>query len=480
MADDRAEDRPLGEVGDVRGDGPGQRPGQGPEKGEDAAVAGLVPIVVGASHRFSSLAVRDRLYVEEYAQTSFLNALREAGIDQALLLSTCDRVEVQAVHPDPLSACGRITELFARHGGYATAEIEDQLYRLIGDAALRHIFAVASSLESTVIGEPHVLGQLKDSHRAARAAGLVGGELETLMQRAFAVGKRVRTETAIGEGPVSVAAAAIDLGRGVHGDLARSSGLVIGSGEVGALLAEALCSAGLGRLFVTDSRPARAEALARGLHCHVLPIDGLADALERADITLGALGSRTPIVDVAMAKIALKRRRNRPMVFIDTAVPGDIDPLAERLDGVFLYTLDDLERVARNGRIAREAVVDAARRIVDEALQAFQRERAERAAVPALVRLRAHFERVRRGVLADAGGDPERATELLINRLLHEPSVRLRHIAGQNADPQRTEAGPETTAGTAAETAAGRELARIEDLLDRLFGSGDEEHERDP
>ena len=154
--------------------------------------------------------------------------------------------------------------------------------------------------------------------------------------------------------------------RGVHGDLERLSCLMIGTGEMGELLAEALREAGLGRLFVTDTRAARAEAAARALGCHTLPFDGLADARPAADIILGCLGSRTPVVTADMARAALRKRRNRPIVFVDTAVPGDIDPLADRLDGVFLYSLDDLERLARDGRAARENEVEAARRIVDE------------------------------------------------------------------------------------------------------------------
>lgn len=440
---------------------------------EEGAGAPPVPIVVGASQRATSLAVRDRLYVDEHGHAAFLDALREAGIGQALLVSTCDRVEVHAVDADPPAATDRIVGVLARHGGFVPGEIDEQLYRLTGEAALRHIFAVASSLESTVIGEPHVLGQVKDSHRTARTAGLVGGELDAVMQRSFAVGKQVRTETAIGEGPVSIAAAAIDLTRAVHGDLPRLSGLMIGSGEVGALLAEALRTAGLGRLFITDTRVSRAEALARSLQCHVLPMEGLAEALERADITLGSLGSRTPVVTQAMARAALKRRRNRPLVFVDTAVPGDIDPLADRLDGVFLYTLDDLERVARQGRVAREATVEAAWRIVGEAVAAFTRERAERAAVPALLRLREHFEAVRRRAVVDAGGDAERATRLLVNRLLHGPSLRLRRIAARDA-PGAPPGAPRGD-GPGADAERDRELARMEELLDRLFGTGDED-----
>lgn len=420
-----------------------------------------VALVVGANQHSSSLAVRDRLYVEEHAHRPFLEDLRKAGLSQALLVSTCDRVEVQAMHPDPDSVGPIIAAVLARHGGYELGEIADQLYILTCEAALRHLFAVASSLESTVIGEPHVLGQLKDGYRAARAAGLVGSELEAAMQRAFAVAKRVRTQTAIGAGPVSVAAAAIDVARAVHGDLQRLSCLMIGTGEMGELLAHSLRQAGLGRLIITDTRPARAEAAARALDCHMWPLQALADSAADADIILGCLGSRTPVISAATARRALRKRRNRPIVFIDVAVPGDIDPLADRLDGVFLYSLDDLERLARNGRNARHGEVAMARRIIDEEVAAFFRSRAERAVVPVLARLRDYFETVRSEALVDAGDDAERATRLLVNRLLHDPITRLRKIAahGSNADC---------------------ELARFDKMLKRLFDLDDEDSEKSP
>lgn len=281
------------------------------------------------------------------------------------------------------------------------------------------------------------------------------------MQWAFAAAKRVRTETAIGEGPVSVVAAAVDLARSVHGDLDRCSALMIGTGEMGEMLAGGLREAGLARLVLTDTRPARAEAAARMLACHTLPIERLAEAAPGADIILGCLGSRTPLLGVAMTRGALRQRRNQPMVIIDTGVPGDVDPLVDRLDGVFLYTLDDLERVARDGRKARREAVDQARRIVGEEVAAFVRARAERAAVPALARLRARFEQVRARALADAGGDAEKATRLLINRLLHDPTRRLRAIAGGCDDDEA-------------------ELARIDELLARLFDLSEEDGEEQP
>ena len=278
------------------------------------------------------------------------------------------------------------------------------------------------------------------------------------MQRAFAVAKRVRTETSIGEGPVSVVAAAVELAQAVHGELDRCSALMVGTGEMGELLAGGLREAGLARLVITDTRPARAEAAARVLQCHTLPIEGLAEAAPSADIIIGCLGGRAPVVTTEMARAALRQRRNRPMVIIDTALPGDIDPLADRLDGVFLYTLDDLERVARDGWKARQEAVDQARIIVDKEVAAFLSERAERAAVPALTRLRAHFEQQRVRALADADGDADKATRLLINRLLHSPTRRLRDIAAQCGSTDC-------------------ELAQITELLARLFNVSDEDEE---
>ena len=265
----------------------------------------------------------------------------------------------------------------------------------------------------------------------------------------------MRTETTIGEGPVSVVAAVVELARAVHGDLDRCSALLIGTGELGELLASGLRAAGLPRIIVTDTRQARAEIAARLLDCHLLPIEDLADAAPRADIIVGCLGGREPAVTVEMARSALRRRRNQPIVMIDAALPGDVDPLVDRLDGIFLYTLDDLERVARDGRKARLEAVGQARSIVEQEVVAFLRQRAERAAVPALLRLRDRFESERVRALADARGDAEKATRLLINRLLHDPTRRLREIAGRRSDDDD-------------------EVARIGELLVRLFTVADE------
>lgn len=387
-------------------------------------------VVVGANHRSSSMMLRDRLFVEDAAAPAFLHHLRDKGVDQAVVLSTCDRVEVQAVHPDPAAAVRAIVECLAAHAGLAPSDLEGQVYRHEGPAALRQIFAVTASLDSLMIGEPQVLGQMKDAHRLARDAGMVGTELEAILQAAYGAAKRVRSETAIGEGPVSIAAAAVQLARGVHGDLDRCRGLLIGGGDMGELVAQDLAVGGLAHLSATHPMDSRAEAVARALGCHQAPYTDLESLLAEADVVMTSLGTRKHVVTAEMMSQALKRRRRKPVFLIDTGIPGDVDPAVGKLDGAFLYDLNDLERVAMEGRAGREGQARDAWRILDEELTAFRRDRAERAAVPALVRLRSHAEAVREAALKDAGGDADKATRLLINRLLHDPSEAMRHAAG--------------------------------------------------
>jgi glutamyl-tRNA reductase len=411
-------------------------------------------LVVGANQRSASLTVRDQLFVEEYAMAGLLDGLRGSGVEQALIVSTCDRVEVQAIHHDHEAAVDRIVELMAAHAGLAPGDLNGALYVLSGEEAVRHIFTVTASLDSLVIGEPYVLGQIKASHRAARDAGMSGKELEAVLQAAYGAAKRVRTETAIGERPVSTAAAAVELARGVHGDLGRSEGLLVGTGDMGELVVEALLAAGLGHLVVVHPRAGRAEAMARTLNCHVASFEDLARALADADILVTALGARRSIVTAEMVKAALKSRRKRPVLLVDASIPGDIDTAVNRVDGAFLYDLNDLEGVAMRGRASRENEAATALDIIDDEVAGFLRGRAARAAVPTLTALRRHFETAREAAIADAAGNAEKATRLLINRLLHGPSEALREIAALGSE------------GAA-------DLREAERALNRLFRLGD-------
>lgn len=413
-------------------------------------------LIVGVSHRTGTAALRERLFADEAGQTELLAALRAAGLQQALVLSTCDRTELHAIADDQTKAAATMRDIIARQGRVTAADIAAQGYELSGDAALRQLFAVASSLDSVVIGEPQVLGQVKDSHRLSATVGMMGPQLEAALRAAYGAAKRVRSETAIGERPVSIAAAAIQMARGVHGDLARCAALLLGGGEMGELMAAQLRQAGLSQLTVLHKSAARAALIAHRLSAHLRPFDELAAALADADILIAALGDERQAVTAAAIRQALRTRRQRPMLCIDSAVPGDIEPAVHDLDGAFRFDLGDLERLAVEGQAARAAAIDPAWAIVDAEVAAFAAGAAVRQAAPALVALRRSFEAARDQVLAEnPGADAATVARLLVNRLLHTPSALLRDLAVN------------------ATVDDGAELVAIERLLTRLFGGAE-------
>lgn len=398
--------------------------------------AGIRPVVIGFGHRLTSAALRDRLFIEDAQIGGVLADMRSAGLTQAIVLSTCDRVEVQGAAADPPAFAQSVLRLFAARSGLAAEALGRQAHLLVGGDATRHIFAVAAALDSQVVGEPQVLGQVKEAHRRSRDAGLVGPELDVVLQAAYGAAKRVRSETALGERPVTLASAALQVARDIHGELAACAALLIGAGDMGELLIEHFRGAGLKRLAVTGPSAPRSEALARQFECHVAAFEPLLPALASADIVVTAAGTGRFSIGAEMVQEALRRRRRRAMLLVDLGVPADIDPAVEPLDGAFRYDLDDLERVAMSGRASRETAAAEAWAILDGELAAFTRERAGRTAAPAITALRRHFEAHRARVLIESGGDAVRATELLINRLLHEPSEALRRLAAEAAaDP---------------------------------------------
>ncbi len=433
--------------------------------GRDSPVPDLV--AVGANHRSAPLPLRERLFVEPLALAEALADLRAAGIGEAILISTCDRIEVHAVHRDAEWAAGAIRDVLARRAGLDAAAVKEGFYALSGAAALRQLFAVAASLDSHVIGEPQVLGQLKESHRVARAAGMVGSELEGLLQTAYRVAKRVRSETSIGEGAVSIAAAAVEVAREIHGDLGARTGLLVGLGDMGELVARHLRQAGLGRLAVLHRSTARAGVLAHQLGANVLPADALDEAVADADIVVSVLGLGSYTVTRARARAALRARRYRPLFVVDLAVPPDVEPGVGDIDGAFVYDMADLEGVTRAGLADREKAADAAWKVIDDELDRYLRARSMRRAAPAVVALRRRFEAERARLLAEVDGrDAAHATRLLINRLLHAPSEALRELAAE-----------ENEAGRAAAEALLRRLFRL-DIEDEAGGTDDTRDEK--
>lgn len=426
--------------------------------GATAAGTGGELLVIGANHRTSPLAWRDQFALIESDPAAELDHLRGRGFGEALLIATCDRIELVTSGLDPGAAQTGFAAYLAERLGERDDTVSAALYVHHGPAALKHLCAVASALDGQVIGEPHVLGQVRAAHRAALEAGMIGPTLETALQAAYGAARRVRRETGIAERPVSMAAAAVQLAREIHGDLDRATGLLIGTGEMGELMAEQLRRAGLKRLLVTGPTGA-AELLARKWAANFVPFDALSDGLAEADIVIAAIGSGRRILTTASLSAALRRRRRAPVFVIDTGIPSDAEPGINDLDGAFLYTLDDLERVAMAGRATRAAASVEAWAIIAAELAEFERRRSERAAVPFVTALRAHFEAMRAAVLRDSPGlDAEAATRLLINRLLHPPSEALRGLAARS-DPDR---------------------AAAEALIRRLFRLDEEEGEPEP
>jgi len=391
------------------------------------------PVVVGTNFRKSSLGLRDRLFVEDAVVAPFLQKLCEFGIGQAMVLSTCDRVEVLAVHENLVAANQVILERLADHGGLTTEELEPKIYTFADAAAVDHVFRVAASLDSLVIGEPHVLGQTKAAYRLARDARMVGSELGALMQAAFAVAKRVFLETNVGRGPVSIASVAVQVAQDLLGNLQGRQAVLVGSGEMGQLVGKNLLGAGLGRLVVTHPKLERAKIITQTVYSDYAPFEDLAEQLERADIILAALGRRNPFLVTDMVHAALRKRRWKPVFMIDLAVPGDIDPAINRIDDAFLYTIEDLERLATESQSKRKAEAKAGKRIVADEVAAYLQSRQELDAVPLLTEFRGWGEKLREQALNVAGDDAEKATRILLRRLMHNPTEALKAAAQNDA-----------------------------------------------
>lgn len=427
-------------------------------------------MVIGTNHRRSSEDTRDRLFIEEARLPQFLAAIEQARLGQAVVVSTCNRTEIHLLASEAERGRERLIDLMSLWADLDRDQLAAELYIRSGRDALRHMFAVAASLDSLVIGEPEVFGQVKDAHRIARKHDLVGRELELVYQTAYAIAKKVRNQTGIGQGVVSIAAAAQSVARDLHGGLGDCTLLVAGAGDMGELIAASLAERGIGRILVTDRLTARARLVARRLDCHWSEIGDLDRLLAEADLVLTAGGSRRYMIDKERALASVKRRRFRPVLMIDTAVPGDIDPQVDEIDEVFFYRIEDLEKIAAEGRGGREEKADQAWALIEAEIDGFVRDRAQRAAVPAIADLRKRFEAVRAEALNESQGDAEKATRLLVNRLLHAPTQALKDLA-------TTTDG----AGTVEWVKAQKLLSRLFELEDKSLGGdgapGDPEQE---
>jgi glutamyl-tRNA reductase len=389
--------------------------------------------MVGVSYRGCVDELRDRLYLTEDQLPSALAALRPPVAEEALIVSTCDRIQLFARFGADTEPAKVIAELLTRHSGLGADLIQPSVERLDGPAAVRHLFRIASSLDSRVVGEPQVLGQVKEAHRVARASGHIGATLEPVLQAAYEAAKRVRTETEVAEGPVSIAAAAEHAARELHGDLGACRAVLLGVGEMGVLLARHLAREGRGgvrTLTVMDRNARRAEVIARDLGSHFEVIAEDESDLPDADILISAVGSGRRTIAPEAVRALLRRRRRKPVLLVDLAVPNDVDPAVGRIDEAFLFDLDALERVALHGKARRDAAAVAGEAIVDAEVEGFLARETEREAVPAIRRLRDRFEAERQRLLSERpGASADELSRLLVGRLLHGPSTELRRMA---------------------------------------------------
>ncbi len=392
-------------------------------------------LVLGLNHRTAPIEVRERIVFDAERLPRALAALRDLpGMSEAAIVSTCNRTEVYAVGGSAQAVSGW---LVAESGG--NAALAECLYRIEGPDAVRHAFAVAAGLDSLILGEPQILGQLKDAYRAAQRAGTAGSQLNRLFQTTFAVAKRVRTETAIGAAAVSVASAGIQLARRVFAGFDRHTALLVGAGEMIELTARHLHAQGIGRLIIANRSTDRAGRIAEGLPASVIRLDALAAHLPQADMVVSSTARPGHVIVYADVVHALEERRHRPIFMLDLAVPRDIEPRVGALEDVYLYTIDDLRQVVDENLKAREAEAEVARRLIDADVAEFMAGLKVRDAAPAIRELRGQAEAARDAALAEArrqlaAGQPpqavlEQLATSLTNRLLHAPSTALREAA---------------------------------------------------
>jgi glutamyl-tRNA reductase len=413
-----------------------------------------VIVVVGVSHHTAPVAVREALaFPKERLGEALARAKDEAGLDEAMILSTCNRVELygRPRGTPSLEAAAGVESFLARFHGREPGDLGQGLYRLAGEDAVRHAFRVAASLESMVVGEPQILGQVKQAYLAAEQAGTLGATLNALRNRSLAAAKRARTETGIGRNAVSISHVAVELARKIFGELRDKNVLLVGAGKMSEVAARNLVNSGARATVLGGRTFEKAEELAAALGGRAAPLDALCAELGTADIVISGTGAPGIVIhhdDVEAARAARTGRHRRPLFLIDIAVPRDVEPSVRKIDGVFLYDLDDLRAVADANLRERRKEAAAAEALVDREAGEFLEWLKARDAVPLLVALRERAEEIRRAELEKARKRLgtltteqqeaiDAATTAIVNKLLHSPMVHLKEAARNGHDTEK-------------------------------------------
>lgn len=397
-------------------------------------------LLIGVSHRTAPVELRERLDFSARGVDRALTALAATpSHTEAAIVSTCNRVELYVGCDEPDAARAGVERFISEFHGVPPDEVTPHLYAKTGHDAVLHLFRVAAGLDSLVVGEPQVLGQVKDAYNLASRMGTTGLLLNKLFHTAFAAGKRVRSETALSEGAVSVSYAAVSLARKIFGNLKGRTVLVLGAGEMGKLTAIHMQAQGIARLVIMSRTSAHAAALAQAIGGTAAPWDSLPAALAEADILITATGASVPIISRTLVEQTMKARK-RPLFIIDIAVPRDVEAGAGDLEQVFLYNIDDLQTVVQENLSKRTAIATQAEAIVAEEVNRFLGWLSSRSAVPTVVALRQRFEAIRQSELRrlepklaalgpDARARVDEITRLIIEKLLIHPTEQLKSIS---------------------------------------------------
>jgi glutamyl-tRNA reductase len=436
--------------------------------------------LIGVNHKTAPIELRERIAISREDLPETTRALAAVpGVLECMIVSTCNRVELLAAVDSPDAD---LAGFLHRQFDLDAALLRPHLYAQYDRDAVRHLFRVAASLDSMVVGEPQILGQVKDAFAVARAAGTVAGQLEHLLQSAFAAAKKVRSETGIGSNSVSIASVAVDMARKIFGSLAGRTVFLVGAGKMSELAARHLVQQGAGAILVTNRTQERARRMADEFQGRVIPFEKLYEAASEADIVISSTGAPHPIFRREHGQAFLHRRRNRPMFFIDIAVPRDVDPAMGKLEGIFVYDIDDLQAVAASHMAERSREASDAETLIAAEVERFhQRQRTVNAA-PAIVALQRQAEEIRQSELrraqprlgslsAEQVAAVEALTRGLVNKFLHPPMQALKQAAREN-DSTRLDALCEAwsvTAGAihdaepeAAAAPAGPEVSKAE------------------
>src|SRR5262245_36160458 len=393
---------------------------------------------LGLNHHTAPLAVRERVVFHVERLREALGALRTDLAGEAAILSTCNRTELYLAAERPPAVAA---EWFARYHRFDPNELGRYLYTLPQEQAVRHAFRVASGLDSMVLGEPQILGQMKEAARAAESAGTLGTLLHKLFQRTFAVAKEVRSTTSVGAASVSMASAAVKLAARIFPSLKDQKVLFIGAGEMIELCATHFAAQAPTRIAVANRTVERAERLAHGFSGEPIELRALAERLHEYDIVVSCTASSLPILGKGLVERALRARRRRPMFMVDLAVPRDIEPEAGELDDVFLYTIDDLQGIVQGNLDTRRSAVEQAEAIIETQVGQFMHWMQGRQSVPLIRALRDHAEDARRHEVERAlrllarGADPKQVLEALsqglTNKLMHGPTQALNEATSE-------------------------------------------------